>query len=286
MGTESAKPITFAEFCDKYGLQPINEPIVGERIGEYVQKRKLFGANWAEMYGPFNRLQRYFGKDNPILRRLIYSMCDKQLQEESYKIKGGVKVIRGPALRKKNVKARNRDRSKYLTSLNTIIEHLRESAPFLAPYPEDDLNPLSGTRLRELLVQLKALASAERDIDSLKREDKGRGALYVHDSATRRYVKVGIGIDDPSTALLVLVWKAKEEKTHSDLSGDDLWDIASILSFWHFIPKNFIEGGGVMTLLEDRLKYYRTKTIRVAPPDRSLEYHPFVYYEEQLRLPH
>jgi hypothetical protein len=273
--------VSCQQFCERYGLQPVNEPVVTDTIKKYVEKNDLQGKDWAELCPPFDLLLKYLGNDTPILPRLIFSICDKSLKEESYRVKGGIrKIIKGTQLRKKTVRDDNRKRNEYLDSLKTVIAYLWERAPYLRPYPGDEENPLSGSRQRELLSQLSSLQRAERQIEALRREDKGRKARYAYDHIKQRYLRVGTAITDPSTVLLVYVWKAKEAKNGSHLSEEDYQAIASVMEFWKFFPTD-VEHDTIqqILLLKDRIKHYKKAMVEFVSSGWNVEYHPMAYID-------
>jgi hypothetical protein len=273
--------LSYDQFGERYGLQQVNDPVVSATINAYVDRNNLQNKNWAQLCASFDRLLAYLGNDNPIFSRLIYSICDKSLREESYKVKGGARrTIKGTVLRKITVREQNRKHREFMAGIQNVIDHLWERAPFLQPYPGDERNPLSGRRLRELLWQLKALKRAELEIEKLKKEDKGKKARYAHDPVTGEFERVGTAIVDPSTVLLVYVWKAKEELTGSGLSAEDYKAIASLMTFWKFFPSDIgSDSVEQVTLLKDRIKYYKDKDIRFHHSEWSQEYHPMVYVD-------
>jgi len=271
--------MTYQQFCERYDIRPGNEPIVFETINKYVEKKRLQNKNWAEMCEPFELLLAHLGKDGPILKRLLYAICGRLLKEESVAVKGGGRrIVKGVKLRKKEVKKENRKREEYLKALIILVDHLQEVAPFLSPYPNDELNPLSGYRLRELVWQLRALKRAELEIDTLKREDRGRMAEYAYDDKTGHYRRVGTAVTDPISVLLIYVWKSKEERTGMPLTDEDYEAMASVLEFWNFLPpemQNAIREQ--IILLKDRMKYYLKANIWFYHASSSHDYIPTVY---------
>jgi hypothetical protein len=280
----------YEEFCKHYHLLWGNAPVIFDTVNTYVEQKRLRKKNWAVMCEPFDLLLGYLDDDPIILERLIYANCDKLLnkksrdgeppEEKSVQGKGKPKKMKGSDVPKETPMQIRRRRKQIMNAMNTLIDYLSERAPFLAAYPNDEVNPLSGSRLRQILSLLKDLQRSEMEIDALKKEDEGKKARYAFDPVTGHQRRVGTTVIDPLTVLLIYVWKGKEQQKEMPLADEDFEAIVKLLDFWEFIPK--VAGDPLetqITYLKDRLKHYRDKIIRFHPSGWNEEYVPMVYVD-------